>query len=147
MSVLCLQLVNTWLGQKEVMHWKCYLKSNLQVGDPSESTCRKMMKHTKILYFHKNIHMYTNVWQIKGKTNIKCLSKVLGHHVPLEQLQRTLALILQVSELSGGMNTILPKDIPSFGILMMVVESTVSHVGPNLPWVFIWVEIWWLRRP
>ncbi len=30
------------------------------------------------------------------KTNIKCLTKVLGHHMPPEQLQCALALILQV---------------------------------------------------
>ncbi len=43
--------------------------------------------------------VYANRWQIKGKTNTKCLSKVLGHHVLPEQLQYILALILQVSEL------------------------------------------------
>ncbi len=31
----------------------------------------------------------------------------------------------------GGMNTVLPKDIPSFGVLMMVVESAVSLVAPK----------------
>ncbi len=36
---------------------------------------------------------------MKGKTNMKCLSKVLGHRVPPQQLQCALALILQVSDL------------------------------------------------
>ncbi len=40
-----------------------------------------------------------------------------------EQLQCILALILWNS--TGGMNTILPKDISSFGVLMLVVESAV----------------------
>ena len=68
---------------------------------------------------------YTDGRQIKGKTNIKYLSKVLGHYEPPEHLQCALALILQSLNSSGGMNTILPIDIPSFGVLMMVVESAV----------------------
>ncbi len=57
---------------------------------------------------------------------MKCLSKVLGHHMPPEQLHCALALILQVSgTLLEGLNIILPKDIPSFSVLMMVVESAV----------------------
>lgn len=35
----------------------------------------------------------------KKNKNKKCLSKVLGHTVPPEQLQWTLVLILQISEL------------------------------------------------
>ncbi len=52
----------------------------------------------------------TDRWQIKGKIDIKCLSKVLNHHVPPEQLQCTLALILQVWNSTGGI-TSLPKDL------------------------------------
>ncbi len=51
------------------------------------------------------------------------LSEVFGHHVPPEQLQCALASSLCNS--TGGMNTIHPKDIPSFGVLMMVVKSAV----------------------
>ena len=40
-------------------------------------------------------------WHIEGKTNIKCLSKVLGHHMPLEQLQCINSTILLNS--TGGM--------------------------------------------
>ncbi len=44
--------------------------------------------------------------------DIKCLSTVLDYHVPPEQLQCALALILQVSgTLLERWNTILPKDI------------------------------------
>ncbi len=36
------------------------------------------------------------------------------------------------------MNHFPPNDIPSFGVLMKVVESTVLHVGPKSP---IYVEL------
>lgn len=45
--------------------------------------------------------------QIKGK-NIKWLSDVLVHHTPPEQLQCSLTLVVS----TGGMNIILPKNIP-----------------------------------
>lgn len=60
--------------------------------------------------------------------------KVLGHHVLPELLQCALALILQVSGTPlEGWNTIFPNGIPSFGVLMMVVESAVKHIGPKSP--------------
>lgn len=48
---------------------------------------------------------------MKGKTKMKCLIKVLGHYLPPEQLHCTLALILQCVSSTGGIITILPKDI------------------------------------
>ncbi len=67
--------------------------------------------------------------QIEGKTNIKCCSKVLGHQVPPEQLQCTLALILQVStEGIEHHSSSLEHDSSSLFphyVLMMVVESAV----------------------
>ena len=46
-----------------------------------------------------------------------------------EQLQRRLPLIKQVSgTVLEGWNTIIPKDIPSLGVLM---ENTNKHIGPK----------------
>ncbi len=66
---------------------------------------------------HTHTHIYTDGWQIKGKNNIKRLSKVLDHHVPPEQLQCILAYWVHInSTLLEGRNTILPKVfIWSFG--------------------------------
>ncbi len=61
--------------------------------------------------------------KLKENLNLKCLSDVLVHYRTQEQLQRSSSFIVQVS--TGGMNITLPKDIPSFGVLMMVVESAV----------------------
>lgn len=56
-----------------------------------------------------------------------CLSKMTGYHMLPEELQCTLALILQVSEiLLVGRKNILLKIIPLFCALMMVVESAVK---------------------
>ena len=55
----------------------------------------KLLSCILIIVFLCSLTTYE--WQIKGKTNIHCLSKVLGHHVLPEQLQCALALILQVS--------------------------------------------------
>lgn len=58
-------------------------------------------------------------WQIKWKTKINCFSKVLGQCVSPEQLQCTLTLILQVSEiLLEGWKTLLPNYRPTFSVLM-----------------------------
>ena len=59
--------------------------------------------------------------KMKGKTQMKCFSKVLGLHMLPEQLKFTFALFLQSLNSSGGMNTILPKDVPSSGVLMVVI--------------------------
>uniref|UniRef100_A0A8C4EJH0 Lamin-A n=1 Tax=Dicentrarchus labrax TaxID=13489 RepID=A0A8C4EJH0_DICLA len=53
------------------------------------------------------------------------MRKITRLNVPPEHLQCVLALTLQVCETLLKMNTILLKDIPSFGVLMMVVESAV----------------------
>ena len=56
-----------------------------------------------------------------------CLNKVLGLHMLPEQLQCRLPLIKQVSgTVLEGWNTIISKDIPSFGVLMMVMME-ISH--------------------
>lgn len=61
-------------------------------------------------------------------------------------LSTTLAFVLQVSEtLQKGLHTVLPQDIPTFGVIMMGVESTVKHVDPKSPIGVQWVEIWRLR--
>ena len=60
------------------------------------------------------------------------VNMVLGLHILPEQLQCRLPLIKQVSgTVLEGWNTIIPKDIPSFGVLMMVMESTNKHIGPK----------------
>lgn len=58
---------------------------------------------------------------MKGKTNIKCLSKVLGHHSPPEGWFNKSAPVLE------GWNSILLKDIPLFSVLMMGVQSAVFN--------------------
>lgn len=74
----------------------------------------------------------TDGWQIKGST--KCRSKVSGLHVPPNQLQCNLGLNLQVSgALLEGANTVLPKDIPSSGVLMMVKRGMSDMLVQNLP--------------
>lgn len=108
-------------------------------------TCHSvLLRQAECVYSHvQSVHAYRAMFsgahfeQITPKKidnmlhlpHLKCLSKVLGHHRPPEQLQCTLALILQVSgTLQVGWNTNLLKDIPSFGVL---VESAVFG-----PWVF-----------
>ena len=60
----------------------------------------------------------------KGKSNIKCISMELDHHMLPGQLWCALALIQSVN-CAGGMNTILPKDILSFGALMIPINVGV----------------------
>lgn len=49
-----------------------------------------------------------------------------------EQLQCTSEWILYIYwNSTGGMNTILPKDIPLIGLSTTVVESDFYHVGPT----------------
>lgn len=55
---------------------------------------------------------------MKRKTQQKESLKVFDHHMPPEQLQCALTLFLQVSGQDGN---IVPKDIPSSGVLMTVV--------------------------
>lgn len=56
---------------------------------------------------------------------MKCL-KMLDHHHVQEQLQYSLALNLQVSELCWtDTDTVIPKDIPLFCFHVMVVERAI----------------------
>ena len=48
---------------------------------------------------------------------------------------------------TGGSNAVLHKDIPSFGVLTMVMESAVKTLVKKLREKFILVEIWWFWRP
>lgn len=68
---------------------------------------------------------------------MECLSKMLCHHTPPEQLQYALASILQVSgTILKRWNTMLPekkKIPPPFCVLMVVVESAVWHVSSKSP--------------
>ena len=63
----------------------------------------------------------------KGNTNMKCLDGALGHDEP-EQLQWCIDS-KSVWTLLEGCDTIRTWEIPSFGVLLMVVESAV----PELP--------------
>lgn len=63
------------------------------------------------------------------KNNIKCFRKVFTHHVSQEYLQRSLALIFQVSgKLLEGWKTIPPKTIPSFGVLENASDCNVPSI-------------------
>ncbi len=83
--------------------------------------CRSIQQFFKMLHDH----ILTGDKLKEKPANMKCLSKVSGYYIP-PQLYCTLALILQVSELFWrDEHHLLPKDIPSFDVLMMVVESAV----------------------
>ena len=83
----------------------------------------KLLSCILIIVFLCSLTTYE--WQIKGKTNIHCLSKVLGHHVLPEQLQCTLALILQVSELYWKDEHHPSKRYSLIGVLTMLMENAV----------------------
>lgn len=56
------------------------------------------------------MRQHRNRWQIKGTTNIKCFTNVFGHYESPQQLQWTLAQIVQVSgTVLQGWNANLPK--------------------------------------
>ncbi len=77
-------------GQLPNSFLRCITKTTLRHRDRGQIiTCPKVCDQLNVQTDDK----------LKGQTSIKCLSKVLGHHVPPEQLQCSLALILQVSEL------------------------------------------------
>jgi len=70
----------------------------------------------------------TDGWQIKGNTKIKCLSKVLSHHMPSEQLQCALALMLQVFEtLLEGWTPFFQKIFPHLVLRCLTRLSKISH--------------------
>ena len=62
-------------------------------------------------------------WQIKGKNQHK-VSWQNRLIVPLHWFYKCV-------NSTQPMNTVLPKYIPSFGVLMMVMESTVWQIGPK----------------
>ena len=63
----------------------------------------------------------------------KCLNRALGHHEP-EQLHCSLAKILQVSgTILEECDTILPQEIPAFGVLLLMVENAISGAAPESP--------------
>lgn len=67
-------------------------------------------------------------WQIKRKTNVRCLSKGVG---PPCVARTALAVIHKVcGTLLDGCNTVLPKDIPLFGVSTMWrrAQRMVQHL-------------------
>ena len=77
----------------------------------------------------------TDIWPItvKKKNNKNSFSKALGHHELPEQLQHIFVIMLVSGTLVEGWNTNLPNDIPSFTVVMMMVEKTVKHVSQKSP--------------
>lgn len=70
---------------------------------------------------------------MEGKLNTNRLSKVLDHRVPPEQLQCSLAFTLQISELYWRDGHHPLKDIPSGGVLIVVVETLSNTSIQNPP--------------
>lgn len=69
---------------------------------------------------------------MKEKSNIKLCLVFIQHH----PAARTVAVLLgkdssKSLNSTGGLSAILPKDIPSFGILKILVESAVEHISPK----------------
>lgn len=62
-----------------------------------------------------------------------CVSKVLGHSEPPEQVQFNYESL----ELYCGTNAISSKDMFSNGVLMMAVEIAEYHVVPKFPIGFL----------
>lgn len=92
-----------------------------------------------VIYFNIDIKM-------TGNPNIKRSSKAFIHHKPSKELHCTLASILQDSGsvlARWKILSILPKDFPSVGVTMMVLENTVWRVTL---W-FNWIEMWGVWRP
>ena len=73
-------------------------------------------------------------WQIKGKTTITFLRKLMGHHLPLNSLSVPWHWPYKSLISTGGMDTILPKDILIWCFDDGVVEqcllrqSKISHI-------------------
>lgn len=80
-----------------------------------------------------SISIHTGNYQHKGDTNINDLNRGLGYYEP-EHLQCTLSGT-QLEECS-----ILPQEIPPFGVSLTVVENAVSLATPESP---ISVKLHW----
>lgn len=80
--------------------------------------CNLLRNLFPVLWLITLSNLNTQTWHIhtgEGKTNITCLSKVLGHHVPPDQLHCALALILQVpGSLLEGWTPFFIKIFPHF---------------------------------
>lgn len=76
---------------------------------------------------------HTDGWQIKGKINIKCQSKVSGHHELPEQLECTLAKVLkEVYERWPDNQIELPVRFTSFiqtDIVFMLAHFLIVRTG------------------
>lgn len=75
----------------------------------------------------------------RKKNNIKCLSILLGSTMGWKKPpQCTLGLILLIASLElhwSSVTNFFPNDIPSIGVLIMVVvENVIEHAGPKLLW-------------
>lgn len=77
-----------------------------------------------VIYMQQNTHTFG--LQMRGTMNMQ---GVYLPYEPPEQLRCSLSEILQVcGTLLLGMNGILPKDIPSFDVLLIVVDSMVLQI-------------------
>lgn len=62
------------------------------------------------------------------------VDKMVASYEPPQKLPCISAFTLKVSgTLPEGGSTILPKDMPLFVVLMIVVKSAVKHISPESP--------------
>lgn len=61
--------------------------------------------------------------RLKEKPTTKCFGKVLGHHKPPESFNALGLDSLTLWNLPEGWNSIFPRNILSFGVSMMMMES------------------------
>ena len=123
-----------------------YLSGTLPWSSPCtylHASCKAAHKSITHLY---GIHEYSIQMgdKSKEKNNIKCLSKVLGHHNLPEELQRSLAQILPVSR------TLLEVWTPFIQKMLMMFMWYFHESVQNTPllYIFSWFEIqcpWWTK--
>ncbi len=65
--------------------------------------------------------------KLKGKPTLSVLVRCWATNQSINGIDST-----NLQNSTGGMNTVLPRDIPSFGVLMMVVGSAYT-VGRKSP--------------
>lgn len=122
-------LIQTVQPQKQIAVFKHFLMGNII---PKTHTAERSSVE------HDQCHISLTKWQqdfgphgvTLGKLDLKYLSKVLCDHEHLEELQCSSGKDVSNLWKSRRMNTILPQDIPLFGVLKM---SAVQHV---------WVQVW-----